>query len=250
MRDVHPSVTLPNWDWTIDNQSDSAIWQDDLMGGNGDPNDSYAVTCGPFRTDAWQLVIFDVNDPVAAPYIVRDLAAGQLAPDLPTADEVAEALAISTYDSAPWTEASDPSTSFRNTLEGWRDCAGDLCTADLFNHPACSGSHDLHNRVHLWVSGEFEFAHQGLRTRSCPLGTIAFNSSPIDPVFFLHHTNIDRIWSARLSRYGEAYEPESGEMMGHNADDHMWPYAEIGMQVSPRTMFSDEALGYSDDVLP
>jgi tyrosinase len=142
LRTVDPSVTLPYWDWTVDNQPDSAIWQDDLMGGNGDPDDGYAVTTGPFRKDAWQLVIFDFNDPVAAPYIVRDLGAGQLAPDLPTAEEVALALAIPTYDSAPWSEVSDPATSFRNTLEGWRECAGDMCTADPFNHPSCSGSHD------------------------------------------------------------------------------------------------------------
>ncbi len=250
LRGVDPSVTLPYWDWTVDNQPDSAIWQDDLMGGDGDPDDNYAVNSGPFRKDAWQLVIFDFNDPVAAPYIVRTLAAGDLAPDLPTSDEVAAALEIATYDSAPWSEVSDPSTSFRNNLEGWRDCAGDMCTADPFNHPSCSGSHDLHNRVHLWVSGEFEFAHQGLRTRSGPFGTMAFNSSPNDPVFFLHHTNIDRIWSAWLSRHGEVYEPESGAMIGHNADDHMWPYAEIGRQVTPRSMLSDQALGYVYDVLP
>lgn len=250
LRLVDPSVTLPYWDWTVDNQPDGDLWGDDLMGGSGDPDQGYAVVTGPFRKDVWPLVIFDVNDPIAAPYLVRDLGAGGMAPTLPTAADVAAALALPTYDSAPWNETSDPATSLRNTLEGWRECAGDLCTDDPFNHPTCSGSHDMHNRVHLWVSGEFAFSHQGLRTRSGPFGTMAFNSSPNDPVFFLHHANVDRIWSGWLARHGETYAPESGAMIGHNAADRMWPFAEIGLQVTPRETLSDRALGFVYDVLP
>ena len=38
---------------------------------------------------------------------------------------------------------------------------------------------DLHNNVHMWVGG--------------PMTDIRI--SPADPVFWLHHANIDRIWS-------------------------------------------------------
>ena len=55
---------------------------------------------------------------------------------------------------------------------------------------------------------------------------------------------------AWLRRHGEIYEPESGAMIGHNAGDHMWPYAEIGRQITPRDMLSDHALGYVYDLLP
>jgi hypothetical protein len=65
------------------------------------------------------------------------------------------------------------------------------------------GGHELHNRVHLWVAGEFAFAHemQGHEAGTPEaddeepmiFGTMAANTSPDDPVFFLHHTNIDRL---------------------------------------------------------
>jgi tyrosinase len=35
-----------------------------------------------------------------------------------------------------------------------------------------------HNRVHVWVGG-----------------IMARGESPIDPIFFLHHANIDRLWA-------------------------------------------------------
>ncbi len=247
---VDPSVTLPYWDWAVDNQPDSYLWQDDLMGGNGDPDQDYAVTTGPFRKGVWDLVVFDVNDALAIPHLVRDLGAGGLAPTLPTAADVAAALAVPTYDVAPWNETSDPARSFRNHVEGWRDCAGDSCVEDPFNHPKCTGSHDMHNRVHLWVSGEFAFAHQGLRTQEGPFGTMAFNSSPNDPVFFLHHANIDRIWSAWMARHGQRFEPTAGAMAGHNLDDQMWPFVEIGIDARPGMLLSDLALGYVYDSLP
>lgn len=62
---------------------------------------------------------------------------------------------------------TDPSFfSFRNELEGWRNPDGK------------SGAR-LHNRGHVWVNGV--------------MGSTA--TSPIDPVFFMHHCNVDRIWA-------------------------------------------------------
>ena len=75
---------------------------------------------------------------------------------LPTRAEVDSVLAMSTYDMAPWNSASD---GFRNHLEGWRGV-------------------NLHNRVHVWVGGQ--------------MGT---GVSPNDPVFWLHHAFIDKLWA-------------------------------------------------------
>ncbi|WP_329491005.1 tyrosinase family protein [Kitasatospora sp. NBC_01246] len=75
---------------------------------------------------------------------------------LPTRAEATGVLAIAAYDAAPWNSASD---GFRNNLEGWRGV-------------------NLHNRVHVWVGGH-----------------MTTGMSPNDPVFWLHHCFIDKLWS-------------------------------------------------------
>lgn len=249
LREVDPSVTLPYWDWTVDREVDSYLWQDDLLGGDGDPEGDYAVRTGPFRKGEWTITIFDETDDEKFDHLIRNIGVGEMAPDLPTAQQVEEGLAIAQYDAAPWNEQADPAVSFRNYLEGWRDCAPSTCSTDgSTDYPDCTGSHDLHNRVHLWVSGEMIFSHEGgHEEKEGPYGTMAWNSSPNDPVFFLHHANVDRIWNLWLARHGQVYEPESGAMHGHNLNDHMWPYSEIDLHVTPAMMLDSRAWGYIYD---
>lgn len=68
----------------------------------------------------------------------------------------------------------------------------------------------LHNGVHGWVGGS-------LKT----LGT-----SPNDPVFWLLHTNVDRIWAQWQvnGHWGSDWYPASGQPYGHNLNDLMWPW--------------------------
>ncbi|MDH6579303.1 tyrosinase family protein [Kitasatospora sp. MAP5-34] len=88
---------------------------------------------------------------------------------LPSKDDVNSVLAISTYDAAPWNSASE---GFRNNLEGWRGV-------------------NLHNRVHVWVGGD-----------------MLTGMSPNDPVFWLHHCFIDKLWAAWQSRHtDQSYQP-------------------------------------------
>ena len=61
---------------------------------------------------------------------------------------------------------------------------------------------------------------------------MAANSSLNDPVFWLHHANIDRIWNDWMRRHGQQYLPVSGGPIGHNLDDHMWPFAHVGIPTS------------------
>jgi len=245
---VDPGVTLPYWDWTIDDAVDSYLWQPDFMGGNGDPRDSYAVQDGPFRKGNWEVSVFDDTDDERFPFLIRNLSDGELAPDLPTAEHVETALGLTAYDAAPWNEMASPEESFRNYMEGWRDCVPQSCASDPADYPKCPGSHDMHNRVHLWVSGEEVFAQQGGHEAvKGPFGTMAMDASPNDPIFFLHHANVDRIWSLWLARHGQVYAPESGAMQGHNLHDRMWPYHEIGLAVTPAMMLDSRDLGYVYD---
>jgi tyrosinase len=265
LQSVDPTVNLPYWDWTVDNQKDSYVWQDDFMGGDGDPTANHAVTTGPFKQGSWEIAIFDYGDAIRAPYLIRDFGAGDLGPTLPTAEEVEAALNIASYDAAPWNATAPIAESFRNTFEGWRDCVNQTCDPVNGVGPTCTGGHEIHNRVHLWVAGEFMFSHEqtmagheGMATPVAAdpttpagsveiLGTMAANSSPSDPVFFLHHTNIDRVWNEWLRRHGQVYLPESGGPVGHNIDDLMWPYEQIGIEATPRMMLDSRALGYVYD---
>ena len=257
---VDPSVTVPYWDWTVDNTPEASIWADDLMGGNGKPDELNAVMTGPFRKGRWELTVFDHDDARQTPYLVRDFGGGFMAPTLPTAADVEEALAIPVYDAAPWNASVPASLGFRNMMEGWRDCVRETCDPVAGMSQECTGSHDMHNRVHLWVSGEFALAHEGERAddpEASPVpvpgqdpttdlfGTMAFNSSPNDPVFWLHHAQIDRLWARWEARHGAGYRPEAEGPYGHNLDDPMWPYRQIGLQVSPRMTLSTEAMGYA-----
>jgi tyrosinase len=109
------------------------------------------------------------------------------------------------------------STGFRNLLEGW------------------IGPERIHNNVHVWVGGDMV------------LGT-----SPNDPVFFLHHCNIDRIWSAwQASHAGAQYVPEqsaSDELAFHRIDDQLFTFFDEAVPVTPRGMLDHSAL-YEYDTL-
>ncbi|MET0624732.1 MAG: tyrosinase family protein [Pyrinomonadaceae bacterium] len=132
-------------------------------------------------------------------------------PTLPTQADVAAAHALTVYDSAPWSTASTP--SFRNQSEGW------------LNGP------QMHNRVHVWVGGSM-----------LPM------TSPNDPVFFLHHCNVDRLWARwLLCSPSPGYQPASGGPAGHNLNDTMWPWNTRGEMRRPADVLDHIALGYSYD---
>jgi len=68
---------------------------------------------------------------------------------------------------------------------------------------------DPHGTVHMRVGGHM--------TRM---------TSPNDPIFFLHHANIDRLWAKwQLTHPGtDNYNPNNTGNVGHRLDDRMWPW--------------------------
>jgi tyrosinase len=107
---------------------------------------------------------------------------------LPTKNQTAAAIALTPYDVSPWSVSS---SGFRNRVEGWQG-------ADA---PA------LHNRVHVWVGGD-----------------MSPTTSPNDPVFYLNHCNVDRIWERWLTDHGRTYLPPdsaSATLKGHRLHDQL-----------------------------
>jgi tyrosinase len=197
---INPNVTLPYWDFSIDNQPDSSLWSDDFLGGNGDPRHNNVVTTGPFQKGQWKL-IFD------GPDLRRQF--GYWVPTLPTPDDVAGGFQVGQYDAPPYDVGSDITQSFRNYVVGW-------------NWPTAEP--EMHNRVHNWVGG-----------------SMLEMTSPNDPVFWLLHANLDRLWGEWEALYGYQY-PDGDAPPGQNLNDPMDPFG-----VPPAAVLDHHALGYQYD---
>ena len=87
--------------------------------------------------------------------------------------------------------------SFRNAFEG---------NVDIRDNK--NRGPELHNVVHVWIGGNMNSNH-----------------SPNDPIFFLHHCQIDRIWARwqRENRKAVQY-PAFGPFPGARLEDEMIPW--------------------------
>jgi tyrosinase len=202
LQTVDPTVTIPYWDWTVDTSPSAAPFTPDFMGGNGRSGD-HRVMDGPFAHDAgnWTLTVVDSDNPNFGPDLRRNFGSSSDAATLPVPADVDDALSIVPYDAAPWDGTTDTQPSFRNRLEGWY------------------GQGALHLQVHLWVAGGTD------RNNFTDAGTMRWATSPDDPIFWLHHANIDRIWANWQRRYpDQPYQPVTGGPQGHNLNDPMNPW--------------------------
>jgi len=226
LRDVsgNPRLALPYWDWT-NPESTAAVFADDFMGGNGDPEQAYAVTTGPFRKGEWEITIQDpkvkqVGLTKPKPFIVRNFGAYRdRGITLPTEQEVRETLTVHGYDHRPFNAQAPIDESFRNSLEGWRKVKRAACENGwVFQSANPDLGSSMHNAVHVYVGGVWSV---GNRTS---MGTMVYATSPNDPVFFVHHANVDRIWAAWEIASRAHYEPQRRAPEGFDGNDTMWPW--------------------------
>lgn len=113
--------------------------------------------------------------------------------------------------------------SFRNVLEGWTSALGP----------------ELHNRVHMWVAG-----------------SMSPGTSPNDPIFFMHHCNVDRLWALWQFRHpGQNYpvtvprNPPPG-LRPHGLNDPMPPWTAAPEIKRPIDVLNHTTLGYTYDTDP
>ncbi len=215
LQNIQTGITLPYWNWAQDSglpdPKSAPIWKN-FMGGDGDQNNNNIVKSGDFSVGNWVIADEDGRPVTTGDNpkggLQRELGRTPGITTLPTMNDVNSALGEFPYDAWPWNaESSNPDkrTSFRNKLEGF----------EKGNNPV-----ELHNRVHLWVGGSM----------------IPF-TSPNDPVFFLHHCYLDRIWDRwQVSYRGNFDYPadnnirtESGggeRIVGYNRNDVIYPWNE------------------------
>lgn len=198
LQEIDPSVSLPYWDWTMDNLNsagtESLIWRDDFMGGPGQAGTGQ-VTTGPFA--AWGLIRSSFN------------------------------------------------------IFAFPGTGGDIASRmSSLNYATFRGIEGPHGAAHVWVGGFVGNA------------TIA----PRDPVFWLIHVNVDRLWSEWINQHSsipgfQPFLPLSGGPQGHNLNDTMWPWngatnpsgvlpwTVTPEAVRPADLLDHRALGYHYDTI-
>lgn len=176
---------LPYWDWAADGDIQPPVkqWQTPLWDSTALGEPRGEIRNGSLAN--MQVRLFQIGATlwsIQGRPIRRQ--AGQDINTLPLQADVTRALNEATYDMPQWGRSAN---GHRNRLEGW------------INGP------QLHNRVHVWVGGD-----------------MGPGTSPNDPVFFLNHCNVDRIWEAWMAMEGRMYRPRNNEgPRGHRIDDLM-----------------------------
>jgi tyrosinase len=176
-------LAIPYWDISACD-AHSSIWTEDFLGGSGNPNNEYIVETGAFayNTGNWPLrvrnLMVEKDDKLR-----RALGVG-IKGSFPSVQLVHKILNLTPYDIAPY-EETNPSN--QNMLR--RQMEGGV----------------IHGIGHNWVGGARE-----VNGSPEAIGSMAnVRTSPNDPVFFLHHCNIDRLWDKWQRLHGLGYEPQS-----------------------------------------
>lgn len=186
----YQKIILPYWDWVNDSDDDAYIWSELLMGGNGAgnqgvlnegpfkaPDPNATTTTGHTQPETWSIYV----GPETEPRSIERRWGKNLS--LNNNDQVnigrvyqsqvddLQNTKVNVYDTPPYDDTGEQN-SFRSTLEGDVNLSGrGNNDGDIVD--------ELHNRIHAWVGGTMA---------GVPI-------APIDPLFFLHHCNIDRLWA-------------------------------------------------------
>ncbi len=186
LQKVDQAVSLPYWDWTRHEETENVLFQNNFMGPNGDPNRKGQLQSGPFaETNEWF---------VDKRLHIRELGSREENLD-PLAPQQNFGTALIRKLQSFEQLASSGNIRFALRQETYREF-----------RPALEVGPRLHNFGHNWVGG-----------------SMAMMSSPQDPIFFLHHANVDRLWALWQDDGHECY-PFQGRGYGHNLNDPMWPW--------------------------
>ena len=240
-----PTFALPYWDWSDKNrQNQDKFWN--LMGKsncgifpnptnptNNTDSKMEAKVKGEFST--WKTVCTDpyivcnLENQVCNPaeYLDRTDNIGKITRcvggtqgmqclangKLPCIEDVNKALKEQSYENYHYNIDKDRK-GFRNTLEGFssleeREEDEELCkqNGEMYRPT------ELHNRVHIYIGGLMQVVP----------------TASNDPIFFLHHCNIDRLYEEWLKKYSDettSYQPSTFSYLvgpGHNIDEYLVP---------------------------
>jgi tyrosinase len=213
---IDSTITIPYWDWPDNASSPFTL---DFLGPDGDrndPQDPLKVNEGPFAYDGSNHWTINVNDP----------------PDEPGAP------ALPNYLRRGLGRRAD-AQNLPSAVQIKRTMSGVIYDSPpwMLSSPGFRSTVEIaiHNLVHRWVNG-----------------TMMLMTSPNDPVFWLHHCNIDRLWGDWQQQHPDMcpYQPSGASLArGHNLLESMifnmdppspWPDS-----YTPANVLDHHSLGYS-----
>ncbi|MBW4671404.1 MAG: tyrosinase family protein [Cyanomargarita calcarea GSE-NOS-MK-12-04C] len=232
LQSVNPNVTIPYWDWA-DPRSVGVIFDPNFLGTNGsgrteileypDGGPTIRLEGGPVvsgnfsEADGWRLIP-DLHSNIGTAEslgtsLVRFLPSPSAPPGVGFPLDRAETDRI--------VKSPDYQT-FRRFVEGEISLNADGTQRECGNFP-CN-----HNFVHGTVGGSAPNPNLNeMDRRILTFGTMSNTpGSPNDPVFWLLHSNVERLWAEWQDdgHPGSAFYPATGEKYGHNLNDKMWPW--------------------------
>ena len=224
-----PTFALPYWDWTNEDKLWDLIGRSDCGIFSADNETEEAPVNGPFAS--WDTICTNVEDIVCDEdnqvcnptqnfdKINRCIGGIQemqcwVDRTLPSIREINEALTEHSYDVSPYS-TDESQGGFRNALEGFKKFPSIVRNENACDHTNWTfRTTELHNRVHLYIGGTM---------LSVPMASN-------DPVFFLHHCNIDRLYEEWLDQFSDnnfpSYKPSEFNYSiapGHNIDEYLVP---------------------------
>lgn len=236
-----PEFTLPYWDWEEclrdgDPSACEPIFDRATLGSGGSCDDDRRAVEGYLSDQGFRLNLTTQGNNL---FIPRSVVCGQTRPlhrqvgcnDLARAPADAAAVraifARKVYDAAPYDHCeTDEAVSFRQYLEGYSMRSTAMtCTA-----VGCG----MHSAGHIYIGGDM-FESSG---------------SPNDPMFFLHHANVDRLWAAWQAANVAAGRATAVDHGNPGYPEHSRGALFVWSEVKASEMFDHEALGYRYDALP
>ncbi|HEY9302401.1 MAG TPA: tyrosinase family protein, partial [Phormidium sp.] len=221
LRSVDPTISLPYWDPT-DSASNAAVFSDDFMGGFGNAQDDYFVSSGAFR---------------AAPFPLRNLSPEQLNQQgfwAATYSSPSDLNRDGQLDSERFLQRNSNIVPSPDSIFPGQASFPTRAEIDrILNLPNFEGfsvglESGPHNNTHVWVGGEMVQA-----------------TSPNDPLFFLHHANLDRLWTEWIetNQDNSGFRPFSSQIPGARINDPLFSFG----GVTTEQLISTAQIGYRYD---
>lgn len=186
LRAVDARVSIPYWDWVDAAGTQSEIFANDFIGPPGSGLSVGAVTTGHFAAANGWPIVNELHR--------RGVNTGTLGTALLRRTSfnfstLPPASRITTIQGRNVFDHTAFQTGFRPDLEG-----------------------DPHGTLHGWIGGIG--------------GTMSGMSSPNDPIFFLHHAAVDRLWARWQvdGHSGSSFYPANFPGVGHGLQSPMWPW--------------------------
>jgi tyrosinase len=213
LQKIDPNITLPYWDWT-DPKALDVILQDNFLGPRGrgttiniagQKYEGGVVNTGLYTN--WRLnpdIHFDtVKQITLGDKLLRFVGLPPCSYPI-SAAEVNRLMQVNHYE------------VFNALIEG----------ALVIEDNQFVPGWNLHACAHSVIGGSLIDPDNPLRQTRI-LGTMdSIPSSPYDPIFWLNHANVDRLWAEWQDRghSGESFYPAQGMPLGHNLHDPIWPW--------------------------